>query len=46
MSRTLVHYAASLTALYLVLYWGTNAGALIKNGAAGISTVEKTFQGR
>lgn len=46
MSRTIFHYAASLTALYLILYYGTNAGNLVKNGASGISTVEKTFQGR
>lgn len=46
MTRTALHYAAVLTATYLILYKGTNAGNLIKQGAAGISTVEKTFQGR
>ena len=46
MTRTILHYATALTALYLALYYGTNAGTLIKDGASGISTVEKTFQGR
>lgn len=46
MTRTAFRYAAVLTGFYLVLYKGTNAGNLIKQGAAGISTVEKTFQGR
>lgn len=46
MIRTVLHYGAALTALYLIVYNGTNAGNLIKDGANGVSTVEKTLQGR
>lgn len=39
-------YFAGLIALYLIVYNGSKSGALVKQGAAGISTVAKTLQGR
>lgn len=46
MIRTALHYAFTLTVLYLVVANATNSGTLIKDGSAGVSSVEKTFQGR
>lgn len=39
-------YAASLIALYLVVYNASKAGILLKEGAAGGALLTKTLQGR
>ncbi|MEV4557788.1 hypothetical protein AB0K51_12400 [Kitasatospora sp. NPDC049285] len=43
------HYLAvsgGLIALYLALNYASGGGTLIREGAAGLSSVTKTFQGR
>lgn len=44
--RVYAKYFAGLIALYLVVYNGSKAGIVIKEGAGGVSTVAKTLQGR
>jgi hypothetical protein len=46
MFRQSIKYGAGLIGLYLIVYYGTNAGKVIKDGAAGGATVIKAFQGR
>lgn len=46
MGRQALKYGAGLVGLYLVVYYGTNAGNVIRAGASGVSTVTKGFQGR
>lgn len=46
MVRTALKYGAVLTGIYLVTYRASGAGTLVTNGANGISTIEKTLQGR
>jgi len=41
-----LRYSAGLIALYLVVYYATGAGAVLKQGSAGASTLVKSFQGR
>lgn len=41
-----LRYAFILTAIYLGVAHATAGGTLIKAGASGVRTVEKTFQGR
>lgn len=44
--RTYGKYFAGLIALYLIVYNGSKSGIVMKEGAAGISKVAKTLQGR
>lgn len=46
MGRTALKYGAGLIGLYLVVYYGTNAGKVVSSGAAGAGQVIKAFQGR
>ena len=46
MGRTALKYGAGLIGLYLVVYYGTNAGKVVSSGAAGASTVIKSLQGK
>lgn len=39
-------YGVGLIALYLLVANASGAGSVFSNGAAGISTVTKTLQGR
>jgi len=39
-------YGAGLIALYLLVEYSTGTGTLLNSGAAGASTLVKTFQGR
>lgn len=39
-------YGAGLIALYLLVEYSTGTGKLLTEGAAGASTLVKTFQGR
>lgn len=41
-----LRYGFGAIGLYLVLYYGTNAGKLISAGASGAATDVKAFQGR
>jgi len=44
--RIALKYGAGLIALYLGLYYATNAGTLLTNGAQGVEGITKTFQAR
>lgn len=44
--RVYAKYAASLIALYLVVYNGTKAGKLLTDGAKGAGVIIKDLQGR
>ncbi len=46
MIRQLAKYGAGLIALYIVVANGSKFGTVISSGAAGISNVSKTLQGR
>jgi hypothetical protein len=46
MLRNSLRYGAGLIALYLVVYNGSKSGNVIKEGAAGVSKITSTFQGR
>lgn len=39
-------YGATLIGLYLVVFYGTNSGNVVKAGAAGSTNIIKAFQGR
>lgn len=44
--RIYAKYGAGLIALYLIVYNGSKAGIVMKEGAAGGVKVIKAFQGR
>ncbi|WP_367575281.1 hypothetical protein [Streptomyces griseoaurantiacus] len=44
--RVYAKYFSGLIALYLVVYNGSKSGIVMKEGAAGVSKVAKTLQGR
>ncbi len=46
MFRQLAKYGAGLVALYLVVANGSKFGQVIREGAAGVSNVTRTLQGR
>lgn len=46
MGRKGLQYAAGLIGLYLVVYYGTNAGKVISAGANGSATIVKSLQGK
>lgn len=46
MFRSYLKYSAVLIGMYLALTHATQGGNLIKQGAAGASTIDKTLQGR
>ena len=41
-----LRYGAGLIALYIVVYNGSKAGQVFKDGAAGAGGLVRTFQGR
>lgn len=41
-----IRYGAGLIALYLVVYHGSKAGNLFRQGAYGTRDIVKAFQGR
>lgn len=41
-----LRYGAGLIALYIIVYNGSKAGQVFKDGASGVSSVAKTLQGR
>jgi hypothetical protein len=46
MGRQALKYGAGLIGLYLIVYYGTNAGGVVRAGANGAATTIKAFQGR
>jgi hypothetical protein len=46
MANKFMRYGFGAIGLYLVLYWGTNAGTVISAGAKGVSQDVQAFQGR
>jgi hypothetical protein len=46
MFNTYTKYTAFLIALYLGVTHASQLGSLFTNGAAGLSTIDKTLQGR
>lgn len=44
--RQITKYGTGLIALYIVVAYGSQSGAIISQGAAGISGVTRTLQGR
>lgn len=44
--KTALKYGGGLIALYLVVANGTKAGTAMKDGASGIGSIVKAFQGR
>jgi hypothetical protein len=46
MPKKMLTYGAGLIATFLVVRNASGSGKIISSGAAGISTVTKTFQGR
>ncbi|MGW3926009.1 hypothetical protein [Streptomyces sp. NPDC005093] len=46
MFNTYMKYSAVLIGLYLAVSHASGAGSLLKNGAAGLSTVTRSLQGR
>lgn len=46
MGRTYMKYSAVLIALYLLVKNASGSGTVLTKGAAGVSTVTKTLQGR
>lgn len=46
MLKKTLGYTTGLIALYLIVFNGSKSGQVIKEGAAGFSTVTKTLQGR
>lgn len=46
MIKQLAKYGAGLIALYIVVANGSKMGTVISKGAAGVSSVTKTLQGR
>ena len=46
MFRQSIKYGAGLIGLYLVVYYGSNAGKVVTAGANGGGTIIKAFQGR
>ena len=46
MLRQSLKYGAGLIALYVVVYYGSNAGKVVSSGASGGATIIKAFQGR
>lgn len=46
MIRKLAGYGVGLIALYIVVANSSNSGQVISSGAAGLSQVTKTLQGR
>lgn len=39
-------YGATLVGLYLVVFYGSNSGQVLKAGAAGATDIVKAFQGK
>jgi hypothetical protein len=46
MFNTYMKYSAVLIGVYLMVSHASGAGSLFKNGAAGLSTITKSLQGR
>ena len=46
MIKVALKYVAVLTGLYIVAANASNVGTVIKEGASGANTFEKTLQGR
>lgn len=46
MFRQGLKYGAGLIALYVAVYYGSNAGKLVREGANGGATLIKAFQGK
>lgn len=46
MFNTYMKYTAGLVALYLVVVHASGFGTAITQGASGLSTIDKTLQGR
>jgi hypothetical protein len=46
MFKTFMYYSAVLIGGYLALSYASGAGTLLTQGAAGISQIDKTLQGR
>jgi hypothetical protein len=46
MFHSYMKYSAVLIGLYLVVNHASGTGTLFKSGAAGLSTIDKTLQGR
>lgn len=46
MGRQSLKYAFGLIAIYLLANRASNGGTLITNGANGVATITKAFQGR
>lgn len=46
MFKKALTYGAGLIALYLAVEYSSGSGSLINNGAAGASSIIKSFQGR
>lgn len=46
MGRTYMKYSAVLIGLYLLVKNASGAGTLFTKGAAGLSQIDKTLQGR
>lgn len=46
MGNKFARYGFGLIALYLVVYYGSNAGKVFRQGAYGTTDVIRAFQGR